>query len=67
MRLRPATAQALSTMHSLEILDLSGNPLGLLPDLSQLHALEVLDLSRTGSVHSPAACSTCRNWKPPCL
>ncbi|WP_248806956.1 dermonecrotic toxin domain-containing protein [Pseudomonas sp. MWU13-2100] len=48
VRLRPATAQALSTMHSLEILDLSGNPLGLLPDLSQLHALEVLDLSRTG-------------------
>ncbi|NWB50249.1 dermonecrotic toxin domain-containing protein [Pseudomonas gingeri] len=48
MHLTPQTAPALSAMQSLKILDLSGNPLGLVPDLSQLHGLAVLDLSRTG-------------------
>ncbi|WP_248800862.1 dermonecrotic toxin domain-containing protein [Pseudomonas sp. MWU13-2105] len=55
VRLRHETARALSAMQSLEILDLSGNPLGLLPDLSQLHALKVLDLSRTGIAAIPSS------------
>ncbi len=48
LRLTARTTQALSGMQTLEILDLSDNPLGPIPDLRQLQALEIIDLSRTG-------------------
>jgi len=48
LRLTIQTRQALNGMRTLEILDLSRNPLGLAPDLRQLQALAVVDLSHTG-------------------
>ena len=48
LRLTAQTTRALSGVQTLEILDLSHNPLGLSPDLRQLQALEIIDLSHTG-------------------
>ncbi|NWA29845.1 hypothetical protein HX866_33740 [Pseudomonas gingeri] len=48
LRLTVQARQALGSMQTLEILDLSHNPLGLVPDLRQLQALAVIDLSHSG-------------------
>jgi len=48
LRLTAQTMRALAEMQTLEILDLSGNPLGLVLDLHPLQALEIIDLSHTG-------------------
>lgn len=46
--LTPETAQQLASLSNLRALSLSGNPLGISPDVSQMLDLHSLDLSNTG-------------------
>lgn len=46
--LTPETAQQLANLSNLRALSLSGNPLGISPDVSQMLDLHSLDLSNTG-------------------
>jgi Leucine-rich repeat (LRR) protein len=46
--LTPQSAAQLSRLHQLETLELSGNRLGITPDVSALNRLKTLDLSYTG-------------------
>lgn len=55
LRLSPAHVHALQGMQSLEYLDLSHNPLGLIPDFHQLPHLVSVLLSNTGLQEVPAS------------
>ena len=51
--LTQASAQQLSQMHNLQLLDLANNPLGIAPDLTQLHQLDMLDLNSCELIEIP--------------
>jgi Leucine-rich repeat (LRR) protein len=53
IHLDDASVQALAGLDRLEILDLTGNPLGRAPDVSQMHGLTTLSLSNTGITETP--------------
>ncbi|HEX4550014.1 dermonecrotic toxin domain-containing protein [Pseudomonas sp.] len=52
--LTPTTQQTLASLHTLTTLDLHGNPLTLLPDITAMPDLEFLDVSSTGIAQLPA-------------
>lgn len=54
LRLTPSSANALARMSRLEHLDLSENPLGLIPDTSRMARLSRLSLRNTGLTEIPA-------------
>lgn len=58
MALTPQSQAALSSLGHLELLDLSGNPLGLSPDLSAMPLLNEIRLSNTGISNLPHGFTT---------
>ncbi|WP_426202798.1 dermonecrotic toxin domain-containing protein [Pseudomonas sp. TWP3-1] len=60
--LTPTSVAALAGMDKLEALNLSDNPLGLIPDLSNLQRLTDLDLSGTGITEIPKGMLRNQHW-----
>lgn len=60
--LTPNDVHGLAGLHTLELLHLQDNPLGLAPDLSNLQALTDLDLSTTGIREIPRGALGNFNW-----
>lgn len=60
--LTPKDVNGLAGLHTLELLHLQDNPLGLAPDLSNLQALTDLDLSTTGIREIPKGALGNFNW-----
>lgn len=60
--LTPQEVNGLAGLHTLELLHLHDNPLGLTPDLSNLQSLNDLDLSATGIREIPRGVLENHNW-----